>query len=215
MKFLKRNDSGIWVITATEGEFNRTDANICYTGVGKVNAAIAVQKLIDTEFGGGAWASSGQGGLQSVAQSANGGRRPGLVINLSTAGSSSFDFGAIVNCTGFVQRDMNPSEFLAPKYVVPMSDDAPILEYGARDARYPAAVCGSGDEFVRNVSTDIWNCVDMESWAYAYALRASAIPFRCYKFISDGAGENTADHEWLEVLEQAAAELGKVYEGMM
>ena len=187
MQFLKRNDSGIWVITATTGEFDRSDANICYTGIGKVNAAIATQKLIDIYA-------------------------PRLVINLSTAGSSSFDYGTIVNCTGFVQRDMNPSEFLAPKYVVPMSDDAPILEYGMRDARYPSAICGSGDEFVRNISADIWNCVDMESFAIAYALRAAAIPFKCFKFISDGAGENTTDHEWQSVLGEASAALSKVYE---
>ena len=120
MQFLKRNDSGVWVITAAEGEFHRADANICYTGIGKVNTAIATQKLIDVHA-------------------------PRLVINLSTAGSSSFDYGTIVNCAGFVQRDMNPTEFLAPKYVVPMSDDAPVLEYGDRDDLYPAAICGGGD----------------------------------------------------------------------
>ncbi|GHS96894.1 5'-nucleosidase [Bacteroidia bacterium] len=190
MQFLKRNDSMVWVITATAGEFNHPSANICITGIGKVNAAIATQKLIDKES-------------------------PRLVINMSTAGSSSFDFGAIVNVTRFVQRDMNPSEFLAPKYVAPMTDDAPVLEYGARDERFPEAIVGTGDSFVRNIAKDIWNVVDMESWAIAYALRFAGIPFKCYKFISDGAGENTADHEWVEVLDQASAALNKVYEEVM
>ncbi|GHT57582.1 5'-nucleosidase [Bacteroidia bacterium] len=190
MQFLKRNDSGIWVITATTGEFAHPSANICYTGIGKVNAAIAIQKLIDIE-------------------------KHKLIINLSTAGSSVFDFGEIVNCTGFVQRDMNTTEFLAPKYVVPMSDDAQVLEYGARDNNYPSAICGSGDTFVRNIVEDIWNVVDMESFAYAYACRAEGIEFKCYKFISDGKGENTADHEWTDVLDQANKALNELYEKMM
>ncbi|MCL2749311.1 MAG: hypothetical protein FWE50_04540 [Alphaproteobacteria bacterium] len=49
MQKLKRNDSGIWIMVAHEGEFAHPDANICYTGIGKVNAAIAVQHIIDTE----------------------------------------------------------------------------------------------------------------------------------------------------------------------
>ena len=46
---LKRNNSGIWVLIAVPGEFAHPDANICYFGVGKVNAAIAAQHIIDTE----------------------------------------------------------------------------------------------------------------------------------------------------------------------
>jgi adenosylhomocysteine nucleosidase len=186
MKTLKRNDSGVWVITATEGEFNAPDANICYTRIGKVNAALSIQKLIDTE-------------------------RPKLVINLSTAGSSAFDFATIVNCTGFVQRDMNTTEFFGEKYTIPFSGDPQILEYGTRDENYPAAICGSGDTFVRNMTEDIWNVVDMESYAMAQACRAEGVTFVCYKFISDGKGENTTDHEWTETLIQAATDLEKVY----
>jgi len=192
MQFIKRNDSGIWVIVATAGEFNHVDANICYTGIGKVNTALAVQKLIDTEL--------------------TDATRPRLIVNLSTAGSSAFPFATIVNCTGFVQRDMNTTEFFGEKYTIPFSGDPQILEYGARDENYPAAICGSGDTFVRNISEDIWNVVDMESWVIAHACRAEGIPFVCYKFISDGSGENTADHEWLDVLDAACAALNKLYE---
>jgi len=177
-------------MVAHDGEFAHPDANICYTGIGKVNAAIAAQHVIDTEH-------------------------PKLIISLGTAGSSVFDFGEIVNPTGWVQRDMNLTEFCGPKYVVPFSDDAPILEYGRRDPRYPPAVCGSGDTFVRNIAADIWDCVEMEGFSIAYACHrggVASIPFVSYKFISDGKSADTQDHEWTAVLHLARAALHRVYD---
>ncbi|MDR1207260.1 MAG: hypothetical protein LBK26_02500 [Rickettsiales bacterium] len=189
MKKLKRNDSGVWVMVAVDGEFAHAQANICYMGVGKVNAAIATQHVIETE-------------------------KPRLIVSMGTAGSSVFDYGEIVNPVGWVQRDMNLTEFLAPKYVVPMSDDAQVLEYGRRDSRYKQAICGSGDTFVRNIAEDIWDCVEMEGFAIAYACRVAGITFVSYKFISDGKSEDTTDHEWTEVLGSARTALHKVYEDM-
>ena len=190
MQKLKRNHSGVWVMVAHDGEFSHADANICYMGIGKVNAAIAAQHIIETE-------------------------NPKLILSLGTAGSSVFDYGEIVNPTGWVQRDMNTTEFFAPKYVVPFTTDAQILEYGKRDARYPHAVCGSGDTFVRNIAADIWNIVEMEGFAIAYAARAAGIPFASYKFISDGKSGDTADHEWSAILGEAKEKLHKIYEGIV
>ncbi|MCL2749312.1 MAG: nucleosidase [Alphaproteobacteria bacterium] len=139
-------------------------------------------------------------------------KNPLLILSLGTAGSSVFDFGEVVNPIGWVQRDMNLTEFAAPKYVVPFSDDAQVLEYGNRDKKYPAAICGSGDTFVRNIAADIWDCVEMEGFAIAYACRAAGVPFAAYKFISDGKSADTQDHEWTQVLDKARAALHKVYE---
>ena len=187
MQIHKRNDSGIWVICALAEEFDYPDANIAYTGMGKVNGAITAQHIITAE-------------------------RPRLIIQLGAAGSRAFDYGQIVSVNQFVQRDMNTTEFLSPKYVVPGTDDAQILEYGLRDEKYPAAICGSGDTFVRTIETDIWNIVDMEVFGIAYAARAAGIPMKCYKFISDGKSENTSDKEFLDVLNEARAALNKLYE---
>lgn len=187
MKKIKQNNSGVWVMVAVDGEFAHPDANICYMGVGKVNAALATQHIIDTE-------------------------NPKLIISMGTAGSSVFDYGEIVNPTGWVQRDMNTTEFLAPKYVVPMTDDAQILEYGNRDEKYPDAVCGSGDTFVRNISQDIWNCIEMEGFGIAYACKRAGIPFVSYKFISDGKSADTQDHEWSETLAAASKSLENIFD---
>lgn len=190
MEKLKRNDSGVWVLIAVPGEFAHPDANICYFGVGKVNAAIAAQHIIDTE-------------------------NPKLIVSMGTAGSVEFEYAQIVNPTGWVQRDMNLTELLAPKYVVPMTDDAPILRYGNRDEKYSDAVCGSGDTFVRTIERELWNCVEMEGYAIAYACKRAGVPFVSYKFISDGKSGNTADHEWSETLNSAKMALQRVYDEVM
>ncbi|MCL2017405.1 MAG: hypothetical protein FWG80_01340 [Alphaproteobacteria bacterium] len=189
MKKLKRNESGIWVMVAVGDEFIHPDANICNSGIGKINAAIAVQHIIDTE-------------------------QPKLIVLMGMAGSSRFKYGQIVNPTSWVQRDMNLTEFMGSKYVVPFSDDDPILRYGRRDERYPDAICGSGDGFIRNTTEGIWDCVEMEGFAIAYACREAGVPFIAYKFISDPASANTQDHEWEASLDEARAALHGVYENM-
>ena len=189
MKKLKRNNFGIWVLIAVEGEFAHPDANICYFGVGKVNAALAAQHIIDTET-------------------------PKLIVSLGTAGSADFDYAQIVNPCAWVQRDMNLTELLAPKYVVPMTQDAPILQYGNRDEKYADAICGSGDTFVRTIEKELWNCVEMEGFAIAYACKRAKIPFVAYKFISDGKTGATTDHEWSETLAAAQLALHKIYDDL-
>lgn len=185
MQKLKRNDSGIWFLVAHQDEMNEPDLNICVFGIGKVNAARATQHIIDTE-------------------------NPKLIVNIGTAGSSVFDYGTILSVDQFVQRDMNTTEFLAPKYVTPGTDDPQILIYGELDDRFPRGTVGSGDTFVRNIGADIWDCVDMEGWATAYICRENNIPMRCYKFISDGNDANTPDKAWLDVLSEAREVLNKI-----
>jgi adenosylhomocysteine nucleosidase len=187
MRKLKRNDSGIWVMIAVDGEFAHPNANICYFGIGKVNAALATQHIIDTE-------------------------NPKLIVSMGTAGSADFDYAQIVNPTGWVQRDMNLTELLAPKYVIPMTNDAPILEYGNRDEKYANAICGSGDSFVRTIEKELWNCVEMEGFAIALGAKRASIPFVSYKFISDGKSGSTTDSEWSETLARAQNALHNVYE---
>lgn len=192
MQKLKRNDSGIWVLVAVPGEFAHPDANIVYMGVGKVNAALAAQHIIDTE-------------------------NPKLIVSLGTAGSAFYDYGQIVNVSKWVQRDMNLTELLGPKYVVPMSDEPQILEYGKIDEKYRGgghsmAVCGSGDSFVRTIEKELWDIVEMEGFAIAYACRRADVPFVAYKFISDGKEGHTTDKMWADILDEAKEKLHKVYE---
>ncbi|MDR0804030.1 MAG: 5'-methylthioadenosine/S-adenosylhomocysteine nucleosidase [Rickettsiales bacterium] len=182
----------IAILVAVREEFNpnntelRTDDKVFYTGVGKINAAAATQKAIDVFA-------------------------PDLILNFGTAGSAKFNYGTIVNPTGFVQRDMNPTEFLAPKYITPLSSDTdPVLKYGTRVPDYPECITGTGDSFVNNIAGEIWDIVGMEDYAVAHVARDNKIPFACLRFISDGADSN-APEQWERVLDSANIALIEAY----
>lgn len=70
----------------TQGLFD--DYHLVYTGVGKVNAAYQMMCAL------AAWKEKN-------------GAPPALVLNMGTAGSSLFKRGTLVNCTQFIQRDMD------------------------------------------------------------------------------------------------------------
>ena len=72
----------------TQGQLNNYD--VLYTGVGKVNATI---KLMER--------------LGSIFLSREGEIAPNLVINYGTAGSRKYKQGELVDCTKFIQRDMD------------------------------------------------------------------------------------------------------------
>jgi adenosylhomocysteine nucleosidase len=56
--------------------------NVVFTGIGKVNAAYELTKVIHQQ-------------------------KPALIVNLGTAGSNYFAKGEVICCTKFVQRDMD------------------------------------------------------------------------------------------------------------
>ncbi|HJN72003.1 MAG TPA: hypothetical protein QF528_05355, partial [Phycisphaerales bacterium] len=73
------------------------------TGLGKVNAALQATKLI----------------LE---------HKPKLVVNFGTAGSVSSEFThGLVECTGFVQRDMDCSALGFEKHVTPFEEGGHLI----------------------------------------------------------------------------------------
>ncbi|HEY6900291.1 MAG TPA: hypothetical protein VI233_06600 [Puia sp.] len=73
-----------------------------FVGIGKVNAAYHLTKKIAEQ-------------------------RPGLIINLGSAGSNTFKHGEVVCCTRFIQRDMDVTPLGFSKYETPLSGIPPIL----------------------------------------------------------------------------------------
>jgi len=138
------------------------------TGLGKVNASLQATKLI----------------LQ---------HKPRVVVNFGTAGSVSDTYShGLVECTGFIQRDMDCSPLGFEKYVTP-------YEEGHYMIGSPEIVCGSGDTFMTNAGelpSEGVHIVDMEAYAIAKVCRDLAVPFRCFKYISDSADENAGD-DWI------------------
>ena len=156
--------------------------DVLYTGVGKVNATLRLTQ----KFG------------------KYGSHIPyNLVINYGTAGSQSWKYkkGDLVDCTRFVQRDMDVSGLGFKIGQTPFEEDIPIilqseldsykfniLEYGKN------ALCGSGDYFVDG-DEQFGNIVDMEAYALAKVCHIYNIPFISFKYITDDADGDAGD-DW-------------------
>ena len=133
------------------------DWPIIYTGVGKVNATYELTKYLV------------ENGL------------PKLVVNYGTAGSKNLPIGELVDCTKFVQRDMNITQlgfmelqtpYESPNTIVVMSDSKfnPLNKW---------IVCGTGDSFVDDIKKESLyvQVFDMEAYALAKVCRNLGVPF--------------------------------------
>ena len=153
------------------------DYDVLYTGVGKVNATYT----LTSHFG------------------KYGSHIPyDLVINYGTAGSRKIKKKTLVDCTKFVQRDMDVTGLGFMRGETPFEDDIPLMldfgitEYNTIQRR---ATCGSGDNFVEDRTQYYGEVVDMEAYALAKVCYLYDIPFISFKYITDGADEQ-AHEDW-------------------
>lgn len=163
-----------------------SDYDVLHTGVGKVNAAYALAKQI----------------VQS---------KPSLVINMGTAGSRRHKPGSIVNCTAFVQRDMDVTALGFEKFKTPFSDVPTKIDYGRKIDFLPQGICGSGDNFASSADSAAFDAVDMEAYALAFICQRESIDFLCLKYISDGA-DGEAHKDWHAALHHTAEKLREILE---
>ena len=154
------------------------DHEALHTGIGKVNASYALTKYLQNN-------------------------KPSMIINMGTAGSRKHKGGSVINCTEFVQRDMDVTVLGFEKYKTPFSDDPIILNHGAIIDGLEKGLCGTGDNFDASDAAFDYDVVDMEAYALALICQRENIPFLCLKYISDGADDN-ADSDWNAALERAA-----------
>ncbi|WP_408169132.1 phosphorylase family protein [Herbaspirillum rhizosphaerae] len=161
----------ILILTALASELNAADApasvDVIYTGVGKINAAATAAAAI----------------LQ---------RQPQLIINFGTAGKVNPAVDGLLDIASVIQRDMLAIP-LAARGVTPLSDEPSSYSSGHGNAR-----CGTGDSFV--TAADSWlveqgvDIVDMELFAIAHTCHRYGVPWRAFKFITDSADDDAADH---------------------
>ena len=153
--------------------------DILYTGVGKVNATYELTKRLSVE-----------GSIDYDA-------RKTLVINYGTAGSRKFKKGQLVDCTKFIQRDMDVTGLGFMKGETPFEKHPPIVIDNEPDFNPIGknATCGSGDNFVEDKSNYYGEVVDMEAYALAKVCYHYDIPFISFKYITDGADEQ-AHEDW-------------------
>jgi len=176
------------------GRFEAAGVAVLYTGVGKVNAAIALTRRL---------AAFGRADA----------RLP-LVVNFGTAGGARLPARTLVACRRFVDRDMDVGALGFAPGVTPFDELPPVLEFPAAFPDLPEAVCGSGDSFAtadHGVACDV---VDMEAYALAKACRIAGARFACAKYVSDGADQHAAEH-WKENVAGAADRFLALYRGLL
>jgi|TARA_R110000824_G_scaffold18971_2_gene74304 adenosylhomocysteine nucleosidase len=159
----------------TQGQLDKYKT--LYTGVGKVNATYELVKYLNTH----------------VARA-----KPKLIINYGTAGSRKIKKKTLVDCTKFVQRDMDVTGLGFMRGETPFEDDPPLmLDFGITPFNTIGrrATCGSGDSFVEDRTQYYGEVVDMEAYALAKVCYKEKIPFVSFKYITDGADEQ-AHEDW-------------------
>ena len=158
----------------TQGELN--DYDVLYTGVGKVNAAIRLQQRF------------GKYGSHIPYDK---------VINYGTAGSRKIKKKTLVDCTKFVQRDMDVTGLGFLRGETPFEKEPPVIidfsHYKNPIGRN--ATCGTGDCFVEDKTQYYGEVVDMEAYALAKVCHLRGVPFVSFKYITDGADEQ-AHEDW-------------------
>ena len=176
------------------GRFEAAGIPVLYTGVGKVNAAIAMTRRL------AAYAHAGVG--------------PPLVVNFGTAGSLRHAPQTLVACRRFVDRDMDATALGFAHGTTPFDELPPMIEFPAQFPGLPEAICGTGDSFAIRAHAQEIDVVDMEAYAIAKACRFAGAGFACAKFVSDGADEHAARH-WKENVAGAAERFLDLYRGIV
>lgn len=194
-----------------QGILNGKEVVVVRSGIGKVNAGVCTQILVD-DFGIDA------------------------VINTGIAGSlkAEIDIGDIVVSTDALQHDMDATEFGYPKGQIPQME---VFSFAADEQLRKTAVevCReeipeihvyegrvvSGDQFIASADVKegiIRNfagyCTEMEGAAIAQAAYLNGIPFVILRAISDKA-DNSASMDYPTFEREAAAHCVRLVEEMV
>lgn len=175
----------------SQGLFERAGVPVLYTGVGKVNAAHALTRRL-TEY--------------RLAKNA----LP-HVINFGTAGSQRLPTGSLVECRGFMQRDMDVTGLGVALGTTPFEDVPARLDVKPAFAALDHVICGSGDSFVVNACAHDCDVLDMESYALAKVCHFEGCTFNAVKFVTDGA-DHAAAQTWQQNLQRAAEQFFRLYQ---
>lgn len=177
-------------LTFYEGNLNGLPVVVVRSGIGKVNAALCTQQLVDL-FGIDA------------------------VINTGIAGSlnAKIDIGDIVLSTDALEHDMDAVAFGYDVGVIPRMDTSVFVADEALRT-LAATVCAqvdpevsvhegrivTGDQFIADkakkewlVSTFSGMCTEMEGAAIAHAAHNNGIPFLIIRAISDKADDSATE----------------------
>ena len=151
-----------------------------HTGVGKINASMKLMELIQLH-------------------------KPTHVINYGTAGSLTREISGLVECTNFVQHDMDARGLLNFKL-----GETPFDSISTITISNEGYTCGSGDRFVKSQLEIECDIVDMEAYALSKICKIYNISFKCYKYISDYANDDSSN-DWIENCHKGANNFKSLY----
>ena len=172
----------------TQGQLE--DYDVLYTGVGKVNATMALTKKF------------GKYGTYIPYD---------LVINYGTAGSRELPIGELVDCTKFVQRDMNTTGLGFIKGQTPFEKNIPIIldyDHVQNNPIRKKLRCGTGDNFVQTNEDTYSDVFDMEAYSLAKVCYVYNIDFISFKYITDNANEHSVG-DWKQNLADGVVDFQK------
>jgi adenosylhomocysteine nucleosidase len=175
----------------SDGVFEAAGVPVLFCGVGKVNAAMALTR--------------------ELARYDHSGTPKPLVLNFGTAGSRTYDTGALVGCREFIQRDMDVRGLGFALGVTPFDPAPAALQFEPLFEGLPCATCGSGDSFATGDCEAACGVVDMEAYALAKVCWLEGARFACAKYVSDGA-DHRAAADWQNNVHKAAGEFLDLYQ---
>ncbi|MGB0866674.1 MAG: hypothetical protein ACPGSC_09195 [Granulosicoccaceae bacterium] len=162
----------IYVLVALENELPDElpdDYRLVYTGIGKINATYAALKTAL---------------LEDCEE----------IINYGTAGTLNHAHaGELLQIGTLHQRDMDARPLAA------LGETPLETRVSAQAIELPSGAysLSTGDNFVTATPEIASDAVDMEAYAIAKVCALEGVPFSCFKFITDLADENAAEH-WQE-----------------
>jgi adenosylhomocysteine nucleosidase len=173
------------------GAFIRADIPVHYTGCGKINATFSLTRRL------AAYVSAA--------------RELPVVVNFGTAGGKSRYVGHNVECTTFIQRDMDATALGCAPGATPYDSVPHELRVAAAVERLPAVVCGTGDSFATANSFSDIDVVDMEAFALAKVCFLYGSRFVCVKHVTDGADSEAAE-SWQANVSRAGRDYVDLYQ---
>jgi adenosylhomocysteine nucleosidase len=164
---------------AEYGPFLRARIQPLITGVGPVEAAVAVTRAL-----------------------AEARPLPQLVVSLGSAGSRALEQCGLYQATSVGYRDMDASALGFPKGQTPFLDLEPVQQLGPLLPGLAGASLSTGANIVSGAAYDGIDAdmVDMETFAVLRACQAFGVPLVALRGISDGAAELGHVNDWTQYL---------------
>ncbi|QEE46138.1 5'-methylthioadenosine/S-adenosylhomocysteine nucleosidase [Rhizobium sp. WL3] len=181
---------------AEYGVFLRTRISPLMTGVGPVEAAVALTK--------------------ELARLSSHDDLPDLVVSLGSAGSATLEQAEVYQVSAVSYRDMDASAFGFEKGKTPFLDLPVSVELPLRIPGIPAATLSTGANVVSGAAYQSIDAqmVDMETFAILRACQSFNIPLIGLRGISDGRHDVNHIDDWTQYLHVIDKKLALAVDGL-